>query len=477
MDATELAFAGLARQAELLRERATSSRELVEAQLDRIARVDPLINAFRIVLAERALTEADQADARLAAGDERPLLGVPIAIKDGWDLAGELTTHGTGAFGAPAVEDSEFVRRLREAGAVVVGKTCQPELALWMFTETATWGVTRNPWNTDHVPGGSSGGSAAAVAAGLVAAASASDGAGSIRIPAAACGLYGLKPQRGRVPLSPFVDHWHGLSVAGTVTRSVADTALWLDVVSGPAQSDPNALPAPSEPLVTAAARAPEPLRVAMSFASPGRAPVADEIRLAVEDTAALLRSLGHTVTETDPDYGSRAGGLYSDIGSSLLVRFVRGAYDDARALPHPERLMRQTKGVTRLGALVPPSVVARERRREAEVAGRINAIFDDHDILLTPTISAMPDPVGRYEGRGAWACILGGLRGFGAPFTGHWNATGQPAASLPAGFGSDGLPLAVQLVGRTGDEATLLSLSAQIEAERPWADRRPAIA
>ena len=188
---------------------------------------------FPVALAERALLEAEQAEARLKGGDERPLLGVPIALKDEVDLAGELTTRGTDAFPDPAVADSEMVRRLREAGAIVVGKTLLPELAICGFTESATWGVTRNPWDPQRTPAGLSGGSAAAVAAGLVPIASASDGAGSIRIPAASCGLFGLKPQRGRVSMVPQPQHWNGLSANGCVSRTAKDTALWLDVVSG----------------------------------------------------------------------------------------------------------------------------------------------------------------------------------------------------------------------------------------------------
>src|SRR3954452_8487009 len=201
MDPRDLAFAGLERQARLVRSGELSSRELVATLLERITSLDPQLNAFRIVHAERALVEADQAQARLKGGDERPLLGVPVALKDEVDLAGELTTRGTDAFSDPAAADSEMVRRLREAGAIVVGKTLLPELAICGFTESATWGVTRNPWDRQRTPGGSSGGAAGAAAAGLVPIASASDGAGSIRIPAACCGLFGLKPQRGRVPL------------------------------------------------------------------------------------------------------------------------------------------------------------------------------------------------------------------------------------------------------------------------------------
>src|SRR4051794_14318299 len=229
----EVAFAGPARQAELVRTGDVSPRELVTLYLERIAQLDSKLNAFRVVRAEPALAEAEEAERRREAGDEAPLLGVPIAVKDTQDVAGEVTTIGTGAADEPAREDSEVVRRLRAAGAIVIGKTNLPELAFAMFTESPTWGVTRNPWDVARVPGGSSGGSGAAVAAGLASAATASDGAGSIRIPAAYCSLFGLKPQRGRIPLDPIAEHWYGMSVNGYLTRGVLDTAVMLDATAG----------------------------------------------------------------------------------------------------------------------------------------------------------------------------------------------------------------------------------------------------
>ncbi len=210
-----LAFAGLTRQAQLVRDGEVSSRELVELSLERIARFDRQLNAFGAVYAERALAESDQPR-------PGPLSGVPIAVKDEMDIEGEITSRGTGAIDTPAPADSEVVRRLRAAGAIIIGKTKMPELGLWPFTESITWGVTRNPWDTDRTPGGSSGGSAAAVAAGLVPAAVAADGAGSIRIPAACCGLFGLKPHSGRVPRAPHDSDGSHWICFGAVTRSVA---------------------------------------------------------------------------------------------------------------------------------------------------------------------------------------------------------------------------------------------------------------
>src|SRR6478672_5123156 len=229
-----------------------SPTELVGMCLERIERLDPRLNAFRVVLGEKAMLEAEQAEARRKGGDERPLLGVPIAIKDESEVAGEVKMLGTDAFDEPSPEDSEMVRRLRAAGAIVVGLTHLPELAICGFTESATWGVTRNPWNPQRTPGGSSGGSAAAVAAGLVPIASAGDGGGSIRIPAASCGLFGLKPSKGRISLAPNIEDWTGLAVLGCVSRTVADTALWLDVTAGGSR-EPEAPPPPDRPFVDSA--------------------------------------------------------------------------------------------------------------------------------------------------------------------------------------------------------------------------------
>src|SRR5436190_5576319 len=220
----DLAFAGLAGQADLVRAGAVSPRGLVELCLERIGRLDGALNAFRVVVAERALAEAERPR-------DGPLRGVPVAVKDDVDVAGELTTHGTGAVRRPARADAEVVRRLRGAGAIVIGKTNLPELALWgAFTESATWGRTANPWDTTRSPGGSSGGSAAAVAAGLVGGALGSDGGASVRVPAACCGLFGLKPERGRIPTAPHAERWHGLMMYGPLTRTVLDAGLLLDV-------------------------------------------------------------------------------------------------------------------------------------------------------------------------------------------------------------------------------------------------------
>jgi amidase len=460
VDRTDLAFAGIARQAERVRAGEVAPRELVELYLERMARIDPQLNAIRVVFAERALAEADQAAARRRGGDARPLLGVPVLIKDDTDVGGEVTCKGSRAEDRPASADAEVVGRLRAAGAIVLGKTHVPELMQWPFTESATWGVTRNPWDTSRSPGGSSGGSGAAVAAGLCGAASASDGAGSIRIPASCCALYGLKPQRGRIPTAPHEIAWQGLTHLGCVTRSVRDTALWWDVVADREDGE--------GAFADAAAREPGRLRIACATNNPLFAPLKPELRAAYDETIALLRTLGHTVEEVKVPYG--------DLLGEIVPRYLRGVADDAATLAHPRRLERRTRAMARMGRMLPDAVVARARAHEAATAERLRrAAFAEHDVLLTPGTAQLPLPVGRYEGRGALWTFNGVARY--TPYTPAWNVTGQPAASVPAGFTPEGVPLAVQLVGRPRDEATLLSLSAQLETARPWADRRPPLA
>jgi amidase len=459
VDAPDLAFAGVARQAELIRDGEVSSRELVQLHLDRIERLQPELNCFSNVMAERAVIEADQADARRRADGDRPLLGVPIAVKEMHDLAGEITTLGTAAHGnRRAAEDCELVRLLRSAGAVFIGKTTTPELAIIGDTEGPAFGVTRNPWNTDRSVGGSSGGSAAAVAAGLCAAATASDGAGSIRNPAAWCGLFGLKPQRDRISLGPAAEHWHGLSVYGFETRSVRDTALLVDLTAR----------APtSRPLVEAATSDPGRLRIAVSTRSPWPFPVAAGMRKRLDETAELLRTLGHSVEPADPDYGLVANGIN--------LRFLRGAADDARAVVHPERLQRRTRGFARLGGLVSDGALRWAIGEGERLAGRVEPLFRDHDVLMSPVSTRDQVKAGQWEGTSALRTALGMSAVF--PFQVSWNMTGQPAASVPAGRTEDGLPVGVQLVARPNDEVTLVSLAAQLESELRWPDHRPPVA
>jgi amidase len=463
----ELAFAGAARIAETIRDGEVSPSEITQLYLERISRIDPQLNAFRIVLGDHALADARRAEERLAAGEQAPLLGVPVAVKDNVDYAGEVTTDGTAAYGEPAKEDSTIVRRLRDAGAVIVGKTNLPELAIYGFTESPTWGDTRNPWDPSRTCGGSSGGSGVAVAAGMSAIAHATDGAGSIRYPAAYNGLFGLKPQRNRVSLSPDREHWHGLSVSGCVSRTVMDTALYLDAVSGPEKGDFDSPPPFERSLVEAARTAPGKLRVACTTKTILPVPKAAEVIDAYEETIALLRSLGHEVTDAAP----RLGPLITD----FYPLYMRGIRDEALALPHPERLSDQTKGFVRLGRLISDRRLTKIRDGMPAAAAKIQELWRDYDVLLTPATAQLPVEIGRWRGKGALRTLNGMSNVY--PYAAAWNYTGQPAAAIPAGFTHSGLPRSVMLVARPNDEATLISLGAQLEAERPWADRHPAAA
>ena len=461
MDVRDLAFAGATEQARMLTAAAITAPALLEIYLDRIARLDPQLRSYRVVLADTARQEALAAQRRLDAGERLPLLGVPVAIKDDNDVAGELTPCGSSAVSTPATQDAEVVSRLRAAGAVIIGKTAVPELMIFPFTESLTFGATRNPWDTALTPGGSSGGSGAAVAAGLAPLALGSDGGGSIRIPSGWCGLYGLKPQRDRVSLAPHDDAWCGLSVNGPIARSVQDAALFLDVTT--------TMPAPDGGFVAAAAKHPGRLRIALSTKVPPPliAKVGKEQRAAVDEAGGLLRDLGHDVVVRDPDYPPAAA-------VDFLLRYLRGIYNDVRVLPHQDRLEKRTRNMARIGSMISDRRMATVRAAESAVAERIQSIFDDVDVVITPGNAIGPSRIGAYHRRGGISTLLGVSQR--VPFFPTWNLTGQPAAALPWGLDRGGVPLSIQLVGRPSDEATLLSLSAQIEAARPWAQRRPPV-
>ena len=404
-------------------------------------------------MAERALVDAQQADGRRGAGDERPLLGVPIAVKDVEDVTGEVTTWGTAANSTPVSQDSEFVRRLRSAGAVVVGKTNLPELAIMGDTEGPSFGITRNPWNTDRSAGGSSGGSAAAVAAGLCAAATASDGAGSIRIPASNCGLVGLKPTRDRIPLAPLEEHWYGLSVVGFEARSVEDAALLISVG------------ADDDDLRDSFSAPPGRLRVAVSTKAALPTRVHADVKRVTDETAGRLRSLGHEVEQSDPPY---------PLVSTATIRYLAGIAQDAEErVERPDRLQRRTKGFARMGHAIPGPVLDWALREDD--TERMRPFFERHDVLLTPVSAVPPVRAGQWEGLGAVRTFLGMAQAY--PFAIEWNLTGQPSISVPAGRSDDGLPIGMQLVGRHGEEATLLALAAQLEGELRWTEHRPPLA
>jgi amidase len=346
---------------------------------------------------------------------------------------------------------------VRNAGAVLLGKTNVPELEITPFTESPTFGVTRNPWDPQRTSGGSSGGTASAVAAGLCAVGIGSDGAGSIRIPSGATGLFGLKPQNGRTSAAPKRDPWHGMAIWGVLARRVADSARVYDVIrdGGP-------------DFAAAAAREPGRLRIAISPAAPPLTGIKPDVeqRGAVEGTAALLRELGHEVVDRPVDFPPTAG-------PNVIARYLRGIHDEAKAMPHPERLSRRTKGYARLGGAIPPAAVVRARDGAAADAARLNAAFDEgFDAIVTPMFSRRVPPVGQYEGRSALWTLNASLRL--VPWCGSYNHTGQPAAAVPAGFTGDGFPLSVQLVAPPDREDTILSLAAQLERARDWPAHLP---
>jgi len=452
----------VAEVAAAVRERRVSAVDLVTMSLERIDRLDPPLGAVTAVFPERALEAARALDER---GAEGRLAGLPLLVKDTTDVQGLVTNFGSRTMldRPPAKESELTVERMVAEGAIVVGRTNVPEFAFQGWTANDVFGATGNPWALEWSPGGSSGGSGAAVAAGLAAAALGTDGAGSIRIPAAACGLFGLKPQRDRVPRTPHDadgSHW---IVFGALTRSVLDTALVLDAI---AASGPGGAAAPRSFADAARAR-PGRLRIAASSSFPrgtlGR--LSPDVARALEDTAALLRSLGHEVVPRDIDFGANDAPV-------IVGLLFRGMHDFVADVERPERLERRSRAIARPGALISDRMLERLRERERRLAARVGQLFDEHDVLLTPVLSRPPVRAGLMEGRGAAVTYLWAT-GW-VPFNVLWNSTGQPAASVPAGFTADGLPLAVQLVGRPHDEATLLSLAAELEAARPWADRRP---
>ncbi|HWF35680.1 MAG TPA: amidase, partial [Solirubrobacteraceae bacterium] len=444
------------------RTRQLSALELTQTLLHRIERLDPALNAFRIVLHDQALAEAAARDADREQG---PLHGVPIAIKDELDVAGQLTTFGGAARTQAAGSDSEPVRRLRAAGAIIIGKTRMPEFGQWPFTESAAGGYTRNPWDPTRTPGGSSGGTAAAVAAGLTAAAMGGDGGGSIRIPAACCGLFGLKPQRGRVSIAPAPDLWHALGTVGPLTRSVRDSALIYDAIRGNLATDRYTAREPATTFEQAAATRPRTLRIAVSSRPSARGVrLEPEQAAALERTAEALTELGHDVRTVEL--------RYPPLEPAFVPQFYGGVRDEAATVERPDLLERRTKQTLAIARAFPPVTQKWAVKHGERLAARINTVFEDHDLLLTPTIPSLPRSVGALDGIGSLHASLRAVPY--VAYTAVWNVCGNPAASIPAGFTPGGLPLAVQLVAAPHDEPTLLAAAGQLEKARPWADRRP---
>ncbi|TGD90694.1 amidase [Mycolicibacterium sp. CH28] len=445
---------------------AVTSVELVRRSLRAISASQSTLNAFRVVLTESALAEAAEADRRRAAGEQALLLGIPIAVKDDVDIAGVPTSFGTGGRIRPATEDSEVVRRLRVAGAVIVGKTNCCELGQWPFTSGPAFGHTRNPWSRKHTPGGSSGGSATAVAAGLVAAAIGSDGAGSVRVPAAWTHLVGIKPQRGRISTWPLRDPFNGITVNGVLARTVADAALVLDAASGNAEDDLH------KPAVVRmadyAGRAPGPLKVALSTRFPFTffsAKLHPEIRAALTTVAEQLGMLGHTVLEGNPNYGLR-------LPLTFLPRSTAGLLDWADRLGEDVTFDARTEANLRIGRLLSRSLLRRARASEPMLHHRVGEIFSSVDVVLAPT-TAQPPPLARkFDELGPTATDRAMIAA--CPVTFPWNVLGWPSINIPAGFTTDGLPIGVQLMGPADSEPLLISLAAELEAINGWANEQP---
>jgi len=443
-----------------------TSDELVRRSLDAIDASQSTLNAFRVVLTKEALADAAQADRKRAAGEQLPLLGIPIAVKDDVDVDGVPTRFGTGGYVPMAHQDAEVVRRLRAAGAVIVGKTNTCELGQWPFTSGPAFGHTRNPWSSEHTPGGSSGGSAAAVAAGLVAAAIGSDGAGSVRIPAAWTHLVGIKPQRGRISTWPLPEAFNGITVNGVLARTVTDAALVLDAASGNVPGDLHQ--PPPVRVSDFVAQAPGPLKIAMSTKFPYtffRAKLHPEIRAAMATVAGQLQQLGHTVVAADPDY---------NLGMSwnFLSRSTSGLLDWVDRLGPHATLDKRTVANTQTGWLLSQNTLRKARVREANSQRRIGWIFNLVDVVLAPTTAQPPPRVTDFDHRGGLSTDRAMIRA--CPLTWPWNLLGWPSINVPAGFTYGGLPIGVQLMGPANSEPLLISLAAELEALNGWVMRQP---
>jgi amidase len=444
--------------AEAVRRREVAPLELVEETLGRIETTEPRLNAF--------VTVCDE-EARAAARGELPdgpFRGVPIAIKDLTDVAGVPTTYSSRplAHNVPRA-DAALVRRLKTAGFVVIGKSNTPEFGSTAVTESVLNGACRNPWNLERTPGGSSGGAAAHVAAGVLPLAHGSDGGGSIRIPASCCGLFGIKPSRGRISPAPYGDGSFALSQSGPVSWTVRDAAGFLDAAAGYEPGDSAWLPAPRRPFAAEVGAPPGRLRIAWTTEPALPYEVEAPCAQAARDAAVLLEELGHEVVEQTPPWPD------DEVLDrfSFLWRMGPALYpvDPAELEPLNELLARKAHETTAVEYA--RRVIALQR-----YARTVAAFWDDVDVVLTPTLAKLPVPVGWvFDSDDPWEHFTRAAEF--TPFTPALNVTGQPAASVPFAE-ADGLPLGVQLIARAGDEATLIRLASQLEEARPWIDRRP---
>ena len=463
-------------QALAVRRREVSPVELVEHYLDRIERWDATLGAYVTVTSDLAREQARAAEAAVVeaarAGDldGLPVLhGVPVPVKDLNFVAGVRCRLGSVVYDLTPMSDDNVVVRLRAGGVSFLGKTNTPEFGLPCYTETAVAPPARTPWDLERSAGGSSGGSAAAVAGGLAPVAHGSDGGGSIRIPASVCGLVGLKTSRGRISNGPLRDAPGDLPVNGPLARTVSDAAALLDVMAGefPGDPFPGARPAPGDGFVAATERAPGRLRIGR-YANPviADAVVAPECLAAYDAASALLEGLGHDVEDVPRPFGPEVVGTFENVWASLSTLTPVLPHDEERLAPLTQWLRARGRSLTApelMGSLAFLRVLGR-----AAIAAT-----GSFDVILTPTLAQLPALVGGLRNDTDPAADFEAQKRF-TPFTATYNLTGQPALSLPLHWTDDGLPVGVQLVGRPGDEATLLSLGAQLEQASPWAQRRP---
>ena len=469
-EAADLMFRPVTELAALVRDGELSARELVQASLDRIEALDPALNAFVEVRAERALEEAD----RVGPGDERPFAGVPVAIKGNRPVEGSALNYCSRFMGDHrAPYDHGVVTRLKGAGFIPVGITTLPEWGILPWTNTQRYGPTRNPWDPERTSGGSSGGSATAVSAGMVPIAHANDGGGSTRIPAACCGLVGLKPARNRISQAPEAGD-SDLAIDGVLTRTTEETALVLDILAGYEPGDANWAPPPTAPFAEQARREPHGLRVGLATSSP----LGDAVDpVAVESTRAagrLLEELGHHVEEVDPPWQQE--NLLQQF-TAMFAPLVMLQVVQAQMITGREPTQDDMEPLSwALHQLVGGMSVIEGYTAKAMLQVFARGFIQwssPYDALLTPALAEAPvrldtvapetdDPMGLFARSGRFT-----------PYTAGVNVTGVPAISLPLDQRDDGLPLAVQLIGRPAAEGELLALAAQVEQARPWAQRR----
>jgi len=462
-----LGLAGLVARGEV------SAGELVEAAIERIERHNGALNA----VVHKAYDEARAAAGGCPAG---PFRGVPMLIKDlGVKVAGWPNTHGSRfAKGVVDAEDSGLVRRYRESGAVLLGKTNTPEYGITGTTESALLGPCRNPWNTDHIAGGSSGGSASAVAAGIVPIAHASDGLGSIRIPAACCGLVGLKVTRDRNPNLPDgYDYAYGLVVDHVVTRTVRDCAAMLDVTGHPEPASPYPAPAKARPYLEEIQLSPGRLKIAWSAETPNGRPIDPEVEGKLRETAGILKTLGHEVVEQGLGIDYRA--LYAAMGPVSGANFAAGMkrlIERVGREPEGDELEPLTWASLKSGRKVTGEQVMWGLQQLRLITRQTLQLFETFDVYLTPVMGTAPPPIGYIDPVALAPREVNRRQGQVFPFTPPFNASGQPSMSLPVAMSASGLPIGMMFTARYADEATLFRLAAQLEKEAPWKDRRPPV-